>query len=225
MAKKLLLLFTIILSGCSAGGSPSAELVRVVDGDTLLTKINGEEEYIRLLLVDTPETKHPDLSVQPYGKAASNFLKETFSKSKSIRLEYGTDKRDKYDRLLAYVYTQEGKMVNKLLLRKGLARVAYVYPPNDKYVEEFRKIEQKAQKQNLNIWSLEGYVTEEGFNPKMKSTEKPPEIQYDPMGPDRDCDDFTSQREAQAFFEASGGPETDSHRLDGEGDGRVCEGL
>ncbi len=50
-------------------------------------------------------------------------------------------------------------------------------------------------------------------------------LPYDPFGPDRDCGDFTTQEEAQAFYEAAGGPASDPHRLDGEGDGVACESL
>lgn len=134
------ILLAILLIGCSPSEN-EASFVRVIDGDTLVATINGKEEYIRLLLVDTPETKHPDKEVQPFGPEASQLMKDTFSPSDSIQIEFGTEKRDKYDRLLAYVYTEDGNMFNKMLLEKGLARVAYVYPPNDKYVEEFREIE------------------------------------------------------------------------------------
>lgn len=218
----IFLLF-ILLIGCSPDAT-KITFVRAVDGDTLIAMIDGKEEYIRLLLVDTPETKHPNKEVQPFGPEASELMKKTFSPSDPIYIEYGTEKRDKYDRLLAYVYTADDQMFNELLLEKGLARVAYVYPPNDKYIEKFREIESQAKNKAIGIWSINGYVTEKGFNAKVvPAKEKSPT--YDTSGPDRDCADFSSQEEAQAFFEATGGPESDSHRLDGEGDGLVCEGL
>lgn len=219
------LLLLVLLFGC-APSENAATFVRVVDGDTLIATINGEEEYIRLLLVDTPETKHPDKEVQPFGPEASELMKKTFSPSNPIKVEFGTEKRDKYDRLLAYVYTKDGLMFNKVLLEKGLARVAYVYPPNDKYVEEFHEIESEAKNKKIGIWSIDGYVTEKGFNAKaVPVSPKDNEPTHDKDGPDRDCGDFSSQEEAQAFFKAAGGPERDSHRLDGDGDGLVCEGL
>ncbi|WP_176555789.1 thermonuclease family protein [Virgibacillus ndiopensis] len=234
MSKKFIstvsLLLFILLSACTDNAATTkATFVRAVDGDTLIVNINGEEQYIRLLLVDTPETKHPDKEVQKYGPEASDFMKQTFSASDSIKIEYGTEKRDKYNRLLAYVYTEDNKMINKLLLENGLARVAYVYPPNDKYVDEFHDIEQQAKEQHIGIWSINGYVTEKGFNMSAVNSTKTEKVTIDfpfePNGKDRDCSDFSSQDEAQAFFEAAGGPEKDPHRLDGEGDNFVCEGI
>ncbi|HEX7066125.1 MAG TPA: thermonuclease family protein [Bacillales bacterium] len=153
------------LSGCSAEGLKTTGYIpvtHVVDGDTIDVKLNGEEETVRLLLVDTPETVHPQKPIQPFGPKAHRFMVELL-KGEKVKLEIGEDPRGKYDRLLAYVYTEDGEMVNELLLRKGLARVAYVYPPDTKYVEEFRAIEEKARKNNRGIWSIEGYVTDHGF--------------------------------------------------------------
>lgn len=221
--------FILFLSSCDDPSSKNkTTFVRVVDGDTLIANIDGSEEYVRLLLVDTPETKHPKLDVQPFGPEASQLMADTFSPSDPIEIEYGTEKRDKYDRILAYIYTPEGNMFNELLLEKGLARVAYVYPPNDKYVDDFRTIELQAKERKIGIWSIKGYVTNKGFNPDAVLTNQPyeGELPFDPFGPDRDCSDFESQAQAQAFFEAAGGPEKDPHRLDGsDKDGIVCESL
>lgn len=225
MIKKLVFLLFLVIIGCSDTTNES-KFIRAVDGDTLIAKVNGKEEYIRLLLVDTPETKHPDIEIQPFGPEAHHLIKATFSPSEPIQIEYGTNKRDKYERLLAYVYTKEGKMYNKILLEKGLARIAYVYPPNDKYVKEFRRIENKAMEQSIGIWSIDGYVTENGFkNKSIPKQSLPANQSFDPQGIDRDCSDFASQEEAQTFFEDAGGSKTDPHRLDGEGDGLVCEEL
>lgn len=82
---------------------------------------NGNEETVRLLLVDTPETVHPSKPVQPFGPEASKFTKELMPAGSEVEVETGIGERDKYGRLLAYFYV-DGKMVNKLLLEKGLAR-------------------------------------------------------------------------------------------------------
>src|SRR5690625_5190273 len=161
----LLFLISVLLISCSSTQPTrlsSDIFVRIVDGDTLIANIDGKEEYVRLILVDTPETKHPKQPVQPFGSEASAFMEHTYKPSDTIQLEYGPEKRDIYDRILAYVYTEDGDMFIKLLLKKGLARVA-VYPPNDKYVDEFRKLEQQAKKQKIGIWSIDGYVTEDDF--------------------------------------------------------------
>ena len=140
--------------------------MKVIDGDTVKIKLsNGNEETVRLLLVDTPETVHPTKSVQPFGPEASQFAKELMPANSEIEVELGISERDKYGRLLAYFYVDE-KMVNKLLLEKGLARVAYVYAPNTKYIDEFEAIQKKAQTKEVGIWSIENYVTSRGFNDK-----------------------------------------------------------
>lgn len=205
-----------------------ATVTRVVDGDTVNIRLNGQEETVRLLLVDTPETKHPSKPVQKYGPEASTFAKSLLS-GKSIEIEYDGPKRDKYDRLLGYIWV-DGKNFNKLLLQKGLARYAYVYDPPYTHAKSFKQAERSAQDQNLRIWKHEGYVQQDGFHQEVFEPKEQQStsgnLPYDPNGPDRDCSDFDSQEQAQAFFEAAGGPESDPHRLDGhDDDGLVCESL
>lgn len=169
------LLFFIILAGCSSSAVNNKVMVtNVVDGDTLDVSINNKEERIRLLLVDTPETKHPSKPVQPFGPEASQFAKETLE-GKEVEIELDISERDKYGRLLAYVWI-EGKMFNELLLEKGLARVAYVYPPNTKYVDQFYEIQKEAQKAGIGIWSIENYVQEEGFQTEEKGQESEKQV-------------------------------------------------
>lgn len=69
-----------------------------------------------------------------------------------VNLKFGIQERDKYGRLLAYVYLKDGTMINELLLEKGLARVA-VFPPNTEFVDEFHDIESQAKKENKGIWN------------------------------------------------------------------------
>jgi len=208
-----------------------ATVTRVVDGDTIEVEMDGKTEDVRLLLVDTPETKHPSKPVQPYAPEASEFAKNTLA-GKEVTLEFDGSKRDKYDRLLAYVWV-DGKNFNKMLLEEGLARLAYVYDPPYTHYDEFMKAQMKAVNENKNIWSIDGYVQDEGFNSDVTqetdTTEEDTSGEYngdyDPFGDDRNCGDFDTQDEAQAFFEAAGGPESDPHRLDGDGNGIACESL
>ncbi|MGK9266456.1 endonuclease YokF [Bacillus inaquosorum] len=138
-------------------------LDKAVDGDTIKVSYNGNIDTVRYLLVDTPETKKPDSCVQPYGEDASKRNKELVSSGK-LQLEFDKgDRRDKYGRLLAYVYV-DGKSVQETLLKEGLARVAFVYEPNTKYIDQFKKDEQEAKTENLSIWSKNGYVTDRGFS-------------------------------------------------------------
>lgn len=139
-----------------------AVVVRVVDGDTFVARMaNGKEERVRMILVDTPETKHPRLGVQPFGPEASSFTKSQLT-GKTVTLEFDVQERDKYGRLLAYVWLNH-QNYNKLLIEKGLARVA-VFPPNTKYVDEFRAAQAVAQREKKGIWSIENYVTDHGYN-------------------------------------------------------------
>ncbi|MEC1430226.1 endonuclease YncB [Bacillus subtilis] len=138
-------------------------LDRAIDGDTIKVIYNGKKDTVRYLLVDTPETKKPNSCVQPYGEDASKRNKELVNSGK-LQLEFDKgDRRDKYGRLLAYVYV-DGKSVQETLLKEGLARVAYVYEPNTKYIDQFRLDEQEAKSDQLSIWSKSGYVTNRGFN-------------------------------------------------------------
>ncbi|OBA08379.1 endonuclease [Bacillus subtilis] len=138
-------------------------LDRAVDGDTIKVSYNGNVDTVRYLLIDTPETKKPNSCVQPYGEDASKRNKELVNSGK-LQLEFDKgDRRDKYGRLLAYVYV-DGKSVEETLLKEGLARVAYVYEPNTRYIEQYRKDEQEAKTEKLSIWSKNGYVTDREFN-------------------------------------------------------------
>jgi micrococcal nuclease len=170
---KCCVIFLLLLSGCQVTESSvevvtnsdsetstlssdstyiPAKILDVVDGDTMKILIGNKKETIRLLLVDTPETVHPTKPIEPFGKEASTYAKDMLS-DQNVEIQLDVSERDKYGRLLCYLYIN-GKMFNELLLEKGLARVAYVYPPNIKYVDEFRKIQSAAQKEKVGLWSL-----------------------------------------------------------------------
>lgn len=155
-------------TGQTADQEPSskipAKIVKVVDGDTMDIMVDGKKERIRLLLVDTPETVHPNKPVEPFGPEASAFAKETLE-DQEVYLELDVSERDKYGRLLGYLWVGD-QMFNEMLLERGLARVAYVYPPNVKYVDQFRAIQDEAREKELGIWSIENYATDRGFNPE-----------------------------------------------------------
>lgn len=168
-----LVLFIFALAGCAGHESPDTyEVTKVIDGDTFKVNYEGKEETIRLLLIDTPETvsRKPE---QPFGKEASDFMKDKLS-GEYVRLELDVSERDKYGRILAYAYDAEGEMLNEQLLRKGLARVPYIFPPNTKYVDRFQEIQREAQKKKVGIWSIEDYVTDEGFQTTENTNENDP---------------------------------------------------
>lgn len=126
-------------------------VIRVVDGDTIIVEINLKEEKVRLIGVDTPETVKPGTPVQKYGKQASAFIRRVL-KDKKVKLEFDVQHRDKYARLLAYVYLEDGRMMNKILLEEGYAQVMTV-PPNVKYQKEFIDLERKAKKAKKGLWN------------------------------------------------------------------------
>lgn len=139
------------------------ELVKTVDGDTIKIIYQGQEKNVRYLLIDTPETSHPRLGKQPFGEEAKERNRQLINSGK-LSIEFDVGQRyDKYGRLLAYVYV-DGKSVQQTLLREGLARVAYVYPPNTRHLDTFREAEAKAKAERLNIWSVDGYVDNSGFD-------------------------------------------------------------
>lgn len=137
-------------------------LIETVDGDTIKIKYKGKEETLRYLLIDTPESKKPGTCVQPFAKSAYNKNKQIVNSGKlSIEFE-NSNKRDKYGRLLAYVYV-DGKSVQEKLLKGGYARVAYIYDPPYKHLSIYKKDESIAKDKKLNIWSKSSYVTDKGF--------------------------------------------------------------
>lgn len=139
-------------------------LVKTVDGDTIKVNYKGKEETVRYLLVDTPEEKKPGTCVQPYAVSAYNENKQIVNSGKlSLEFETNGDKRDKYGRLLAYVFV-DGKSVQEKLLKDGYARVAYIYNPPYKYLSKYQSDEKIAENKHLNIWSQSGFVTDKGFN-------------------------------------------------------------
>lgn len=124
-------------------------VTRIIDGDTFEINYNSQTETVRLLSVDTPETVHPTIPVEDYGKEASSFTTSELL-NKYISLEFDSQERDPYNRFLAYVYI-DGKMFNKTLLEKGLAQVT-IYPPNTKYADEFIEIEKTAKANKIGMW-------------------------------------------------------------------------
>ncbi|NBJ47116.1 thermonuclease [Enterococcus faecalis] len=141
-----------------------ADFVRHVDGDTTVLRFDGKEQKVRFLLIDTPETVKPKTKVQPFGLEASKRTKELLSTASEITFEYDDgDRTDRYGRTLGYIFV-DGMLIQEMLVREGLARVAYVREPNIKYLPQLEKAQEKAKSQSLGIWSIPGYVTQRGFS-------------------------------------------------------------
>jgi micrococcal nuclease len=127
-------------------------VARAVDGDTLL--LADPRERVRLIGADTPETVKPNWPVEPWGPEASQFTKE-FVAGGEVRLEFDGPPRDKYGRILAYVWVG-GRMLNEELIRAGLARAELQYPYSDKMKARFRRAEAEARAARRGIWSAGG---------------------------------------------------------------------
>lgn len=138
-----------------------AVIVRAVDGDTAVVKVDGQEKRVRFLGVDTPETVHPNKPVQFYGKEASNFTKESLN-GRRVWLEYDSNPQDRYGRHLAYIWlknpatvnesTMRESMFNAKLLLGGYAKVMII-KPNKRYETEFKKFQEEAKRARLGVWS------------------------------------------------------------------------
>lgn len=146
------------------------EQAEAIDGDTIRGIVNGEKVKIRLILVDTPETKHPTLGKQPFGEEAKQFTIRRVSQAKRVEVEFhGTSSKDRYGRYIGHVFVS-GQNLNRLLLKNGYARVAYDYAKYA-YEDTYRAAEAEAKEKHLRIWSVKGYVQEDGYHPEVMSKE------------------------------------------------------
>lgn len=125
---------------------------RVVDGDTLLLQ-SGER--VRLIGVDTPETKHPKKPVEYFGKEASAFSRR-MAEGKRVRLEFdqanaARGHKDHYGRTLAYVFLEDGILLNAEIIKQGYGHVYTQFPFSR--MEEFRRLEREAREQRRGLWA------------------------------------------------------------------------
>ena len=155
-------LLAVALAGCSRGASHlpspgghagSATVERVVDGDTIVVRVSGRRERVRLLGIDTPESVKPNTPVQCFAKEASDRTKHLLPNGSPIRLVRDVEARDVYQRLLAYVYrVSDGLFVNLALTRDGYASTL-TYPPNVAHAGEFTEAVAAARKANRGLWA------------------------------------------------------------------------
>jgi micrococcal nuclease len=144
-------------SGRDRAGQPGhATVVRVVDGDTLVVRVGGAEESVRLIGIDTPETVAPGRPVECYGAEASDHLKALTPAGTDVRLERDVEARDVYDRLLAYVYRAgDGLFVNRAQVEGGYAE-AKDYPPNSAHRAELQQVQATARAGGTGLWGACG---------------------------------------------------------------------
>lgn len=126
-------------------------LTKVVDGDTIKVIYQGKEETVRLVGIDTPETKHPSKEVECFGPEASEYLGKLLE-GQDFELVFDSKQgqRDRYERLLAYLYLPDGRLVNQIMVAEGYA-FAYTKAKSD-LVDTFVLEEQKAQAEGKGLW-------------------------------------------------------------------------
>jgi micrococcal nuclease len=146
----------LAVGGGSAASEPSSgQVVRVVDGDTIRVRLGGREERVRYIGVDTPETVKPRTPVQCFGRAASAY-NQRLVRGRSVRLVFDAERRDRYGRLLAYVYRRpDGLFVNAELVRRGFAQTLTI-PPNVAHAAEFRALAGRARRDGRGLWAACG---------------------------------------------------------------------
>ncbi len=155
MKKKLLfflLLICIFPVTCFASEKQVVTFSSCVDGDTAKVYLNEEEIKVRFLAVDTPETKHPTKGEEPYGKEASNYTCNRLQNANKIEIELddNSDKQDKYDRYLVWIFVDDS-LLQEELVSKGYAKVAYLYD-DYKYTDDLESTQAIAKEQKLGIW-------------------------------------------------------------------------
>ena len=154
--KRIFLLIIMFLSfniQVNAIEKDEVKFSKCVDGDTIKVLLDGKERTVRLLAVDTPESVHPSKGVEFFGKEASDYTCNTVTNAKKIELEYdeNSDKEDKYDRLLAWVFI-DSELLQDKLIQGGYAEVAYLYG-DYKYTNLLKDHQAIVETKKLGIWN------------------------------------------------------------------------
>ena len=160
LIRRLTLLAVATVAGCQRESSPTATTVPgaavvefVVDGDTVDVVIDGEEERVRLIGIDTPESRVENGPPECFGPEASTFTAELLPAGTDVRLERDVVGRDDYGRLLAYVYRlDDGVFVNEAIVRQGYATPLSI-EPNVTFADRFVVAASAAESEGLGLWA------------------------------------------------------------------------
>ena len=145
-------------SDCDITRMLQAEVIDSIDGDTVRVRIHNPPdrlkpvEVVRLLGIGTPETVHPNKPVERFGIEASEFTKEALL-GREVFLAFDWNLRDRYGRVLAYIYDQQGDCFNALIVRQGYAYAYLEYP--FQFAEEFETFEKEAREEGAGLWKEE----------------------------------------------------------------------
>ena len=156
MKKIIIIMISIFFIGINyVYAKEEVKFSKCVDGDTLKVIIEDKEYTVRMLSIDTPESVKANTEVEYYGKESSEYTCKKLTNAKKIELEYDekSDKFDKYDRLLAWVFV-DNKLLQTELVELGYAKVAYLYD-DYKYNDILKTKQELASTKNLGIWNEE----------------------------------------------------------------------
>lgn len=198
--------FGPIFSGDGSSPSETATVVRVIDGDTIEVDLDGSLYTVRYIGMNTPETNHPSRGLEFYGREASARNRQLVE-GKTVRMERDVSATDRFDRLLRYVYVGE-QMVNAALISEGYA-VAKTYPPDVKFADIFKELQQEAIEKRRGAWATSPALAV-ACDPSYPTICVPQNA--DPMT----CEDIPS-----IPFPVL---RPDPHGFDPDGDGVGCEG-
>ena len=143
-----------VLNSCTntnISQSDLATIVSVVDGDTIVLRVQDRTETVRLLGIDTPETVHPTKPIECFGPEASAFTKATLVEGSLVKLLRDVEPRDRYQRLLVYLFLADGTLFNQLLIDRGLARTLSI-EPNTAFASQFASHESSARNRRVGLW-------------------------------------------------------------------------
>ncbi len=170
-----LLALPLLLGSAAAalcGESLRARVLEVVDGDTLLVETEaGKREKVRYLLIDTPELHHPRRGREELGEVAAE-MNRRWVEDREVRLETDREERDRYGRLLAYVWVRDSErewMAGERLMREGLA-LPLMIPPNDRYRDRMGQALAEAAREERGLWGL---ATKRRYTPPSAWAELP----------------------------------------------------
>lgn len=153
--KILFIIFLFIIGINFVSAKEKVTFSKCVDGDTIKVLINGKENTIRMLAIDTPESVHPTKGTEYYGKESSEYTCNKVSNANKIELEYdnNSDKKDKYDRVLAWIWVDDILLQDELV-KNGYAEVAYLYG-DYKYIDTLKDHQSVAEASKIGIWDEE----------------------------------------------------------------------
>ncbi len=215
---RFLILFVFLLIGCEILEEPverprtvimgeTAQVLHVIDGDTIDVLLDGNEYRVRYVGVDTPERD------EPFYREATQANRD-FVDGQTVTLAVDVSETDQYGRLLRYVYLADGTFVNAELIAGGYARLV-TYPPDVANADYFADLQREARQAERGLWAIN----------ELTNVGAPAGCQICSRNA-YNCSDFSTQREAQACYQfCLDEVNEDVHRLDGGGDGLVCESL